>query len=73
MLGVCGRWWHGVWQDAAELGPELPLSEQWSMGRVRTVYAEGHLVNAANGQGMAPHEQSPPGDGREHSRLRLRT
>lgn len=41
-------------------------------GNHDTVYVEGHLVSTANGQGIVPHEQGPPGDGREHSRIRLK-
>lgn len=37
-----------------------------------TAIEEGHLVSTANGQGMAPHERSPPSDGREHSRIWLK-
>lgn len=49
---------------AVELGP--------CQGNHDTAYVENHLVNAANGQGMTPHEQSPPGDGSEHSRIWLK-
>ena len=35
--GVCGRWWHVVWQDAVELGAESPLSELRTVMVYRTV------------------------------------